>query len=85
MDRDTLYIILNFERIEAEPEILERGYYIPTKNRPKVIHWDKEKAINELFRLQKKFPDKKFLLFEAVSECKPIGDGNEYHLIDTIE
>jgi len=61
------------------------GDFIPPKHRPKLVHWDKEKATNELFRLQKKFPDKRFILFEAVSECKRAGEGNEYHLIDCCE
>ena len=50
------------------------GFFINQYSRPTYLHENKELAEKELLRLQQKFPQYEFLLFEAVSKisCRSI-------------
>lgn len=46
--------------------------HLATKYRPKFVHEDKKSAENEILRLQQKYPNGKFFLFESVAMTESV-------------
>lgn len=61
------YIILN---TSDSDESQYYGCIIPEKLRPTFVHFDKEKALDEITRLKKRHPECSFELFESIAEYR---------------
>lgn len=60
------------------------GMTLPDYRRPSYIHYYKREAEEELLRLQKRYPEQEFVLFESIAYCKSVGIGEEFNLDEII-